>query len=505
MSAEEEESAVNTKTYANVDDIFGDSDSDDDIRGAGGGGNDDDAFGSDDDGASSKKKRLSKGNDKSKKLKSSKKEKSSGDKGDLKIKKKKKDKGEKKRKNSEGGEYDGSSSSKSKRAKTNDGADKGEDYSEYRDEGGEYDSDKEVIRTADDENFLEDDDDDLLAGVVKEYGQDNENFDDEAPHPSSKSKGGKKGPRTNADGSLYVNPKATDVFSQTLQSMKKKKVAALTDVDKKKIAEEFLKVMDTANKNDDIAFLSKPPLPAMNKLNLLKKVQDMVSVKDMQDTLLDYDILGVLSDWILPKKDNTLPSHTIRTAVYNMLYILPAHSDHLKRKQGESQRTIGRTVMDIFRHKSETKENKLLLKKIIEKWSRPIFSKASDARSADKASNEELQHVVQSQLNVRMQSALNNEKHNNFNDVINKNNNNNVNSDAYAGSRARCPHSGGFLYTVKPESKKIIDYQTITSHDDGRKGLLKKMNDMKNANRSGFGKKDNTRSDDMQSTGRNKA
>ena len=65
--------------------------------------------------------------------------------------------------------------------------------------------------------------------------------------------------------------------------MKKKKVAELTDVDKKKIAEEFLKVMDTANKNDDIAFLSKPPLPAMNKLNLLKKVQDMVSVKDMQD------------------------------------------------------------------------------------------------------------------------------------------------------------------------------------------------------------------------------
>lgn len=148
-----------------------------------------------------------------------------------------------------------------------------------------------------------------------------------------------------------------------------------------------------------------------------------------------------------------------------------------------------------------TQSDKLLLKSIIEKWSRPIFSKQSDARSADLSGNAELQIVVSDQIKIRAQNAVSNKATTeSFEDAMKKR----PGADAYSDTRASRPYSAGFLYTVKPESK-VLNQTDRNSHDDGRKNMLKKMNDMKNANRSGVGKKEVKSTMEMQSTGRNKA
>lgn len=294
--------------------------------------------------------------------------------------------------------------------------------------------------------------------------------------------------------------KAKGVFEETLAGMKKKKVAEISDVQKQEVVTRFLKQMDQAAKDDDAAFARKEP--AVHKLNILKKVQDMVGVKDLQGTLLDFDVLGVLSDWVSPKSDNTLPSHTIRTAVYHMLDILPTQSEHLKRKQDGTQRTVGMVVMSLYRHKQETRENKAVLRALIEKWSRPIFRKGADARSKDYSGNDELHAVVNAQLAQRAQAHAGSvQTAVSFDDAITQRSA----SDAYAGSRARCPFSGGFLYTAKPQSKNVVNAEQSSTHDQVRRDMLKKMSDMKNANRSGFGRKENKNTMEMEKTGRNKA
>ncbi len=133
--------------------------------------------------------------------------------------------------------------------------------------------------------------------------------------------------------------------------------------------------------------------PAVNKINLLPRVEAVVAVKALQGTLLDFDILGVFADWICVKKDKSLPSHTVRTSVYKMLNDLPCQSDHLKRRNEGAAHTIGMVIMSLYKHKEETKENKRFLKTIIEKWSRPIYNKTSDVRSANLVGNVELQQA----------------------------------------------------------------------------------------------------------------
>jgi hypothetical protein len=482
-----------TQNYE-LKDLFGESSDEDEIRGKSGGGNDDD-FGSDsDDGAPAKKSgsRLLKGGSSKK---SSDKEKRKAERKAEKAKKGKKEKKSSKRSRSDSNEDSHKISKKSKQEKE-------VDNSKYADDGDAYDSDDDIVATAEDDDFIVAEDGEL-AGVVSEYANDNQNFQDERPedYGIGKPKKSKKGGGSSS--SDRVSTKANDVFSQTLAGMKKAKVQELTDADKQRVATEFLKIMGTAALKDDAAYEAKQP--ATHKLNMLKKVQDMVGVRTMQATLLDFDLLGVLSDWITPKAaDNTLPSHTIRTAVYQMLSLLPCQSDHLKRKSDATGRTIGMTIMALFRHKSETRENKLMLKAIIEKWSRPIFRKQSDARSADLSGNVELQQVVRDQIKIRAEKAAAvaaDGSNVSFDDAIN----NRGATEANAQARARTVFSAGFLYTARPESKVTINREANSANDDNRKNMLKKMNDMKNANRSGVGKKEVKSTMDMAQTGRNKA
>lgn len=261
-----------------------------------------------------------------------------------------------------------SSSSSSSKKPT--GVDEKGDEAE-RNSGDEYDSGDDIQRTAADDRFIDEDDD--LAGVAGEYDAEEQVFDDERPDDYDKKKA--KTGRGSAGGSGGGGSrKSSDPFTETLDSMQKPKAVLMSEAEKDKITERLLQRMHEAWVKDEALF--KQGEPAVNKLQLLKSVQQVVAVKALQHNLLEKDILGSFKDWIEPKRDasKTLPSLTVRTAVYNMLAKLPCQTDHLKRTEGD-KKPIGYTILALRKHKMETPENKRALKELMEKWCRPVFRK----------------------------------------------------------------------------------------------------------------------------------
>ena len=238
--------------------------------------------------------------------------------------------------------------------------------------GDEYDSGEDVQRTAEDDKFI--DDDDEQADVAGEYDQEEQVFDDERPDDY-----GKKGKSKNSGrggSSEGGSRRSSDPFSETLEAMKKPKAVLMSEAEKDKITERLLHRMHDAFLKDEALF--KQGEPAIHKLQMLRTVQQMVAVKALQHNLLEKDILGAFKDWIEPKRDasKTLPSLTVRTAIYDMLAKLPCQTDHLKRTEGD-KKPIGYTILALRKHKQETPENKRALKELMEKWCRPVFRKVN--------------------------------------------------------------------------------------------------------------------------------
>lgn len=289
------------------------------------------------------------------------------------IKSKKEKKYKKKRKEKSGGDEKikkhregSSSSSSSMKASTED-----KSSNPDRNSGDEYDSGDDAKHTEADDNFIDEDDD--LAGVAGEYNQEEQVFNDERPDDYRKEKT-KKSSRNSEGGGSSSSRKAGDPFSQTLDYMKKPKEGLMSEAEKDKITEQLLHRMHDAFIKDDIAF--KEGKPAVYKLQMLKVVQQVVAIKTLQHNLLEKDILGAFKDWIEPKRDaaKTLPSLSVRTAIYEMLGKLPCQTDHLKRTSGNNK-PIGHIIFALKKHDMETRENKILLRQLMDKWSRPVFRK----------------------------------------------------------------------------------------------------------------------------------
>ena len=252
------------------------------------------------------------------------------------------------------------------------GVDEKGDEAEKGNSGDEYDSGEDVQRTAADDRFIDEEDD--LAGVAGEYDAEEQVFDDERPDDYDKKKA--KSGRSSGGVSSGGSRKSSDPFTETLDSMQKPKAVLMSEAEKDKITERLLQRMHEAWLKDENLF--KQGEPAVHKLQLLRSVQQVVAVKALQHNLLEKDILGSFKDWIEPKRDasKTLPSLTVRTAVYNMLAKLPCQTDHLKRTEGD-KKPIGYTILALRKHKMETPENKRALKELMEKWCRPVFRKVS--------------------------------------------------------------------------------------------------------------------------------
>lgn len=116
--------------------------------------------------------------------------------------------------------------------------------------------------------------------------------------------------------------------------------------------------------------------PAIHRLRMLSRVQDVLSKRKLHNDLLDSGLLGVLKAWIEPMPDGTLPNTRLRNSVLNMLGALPIDCSFEDRREQLKRSGLGKVVMFLSKLPDETTENKRLAHSLVERWSRPILASA---------------------------------------------------------------------------------------------------------------------------------
>lgn len=119
--------------------------------------------------------------------------------------------------------------------------------------GDEYDSGEDIQKTAEDENFIDENDD--LDDIRGEYDAEDQNFDDERPEDYRPKKSKHQSSKKGGDGSSSSGgAKADDPFSKTLAAMKKPKAKEMTELEKDRLSENLLRQMSAAQLNDEECF-----------------------------------------------------------------------------------------------------------------------------------------------------------------------------------------------------------------------------------------------------------
>jgi len=333
--------------------------------------------------------------------------------------------------------------------------------------GDSYDSDSNFQRTKEDNDFIDVDGDDEDA-INELYSE--QHFDDERPDGSDDDEDGGHRSKKRKVGEYSNRRKSPDAVSDdengegepenpimaAVHKMKKKKREQKKLGDLEEEAKEFISKMEHCADEDLEAI--KVKRPATKKLAFLPAVVEMLTRRDMMRLLLDMDVLAACKRWIQPLPNGTLGNVTVRNRIIETVTAMSGDQGIVAHDLKRSD--FGKVVMGLYMHPQETPTLKRQLKKLIERWSRPIFQKSGNMK--------DLEHVHGSRGGQGL-AAMNRAHHAAAAAMASTSTSNtkrsaqqDLNSLIASGAkgthekalnRVRVPFSTGFQYTVRPQNK----------------------------------------------------
>jgi len=160
---------------------------------------------------------------------------------------------------------------------------------------------------------------------------------------------------------------------------KRKNIDIINDADD--IIADMITLMKQAA-DDDFNY-NKEKKPATCKLKLLPMIEAPLRKIDYRESLLESGILSVITDWLTPLPDRSLPNIRVREVMLRALMDFNISDTERLKASG-----IGKAVMYLYKHPKETKENKAFAQRLIQAWSRPIFNNDTDFHSISKEERE---------------------------------------------------------------------------------------------------------------------
>ncbi|XP_023341230.1 protein IWS1 homolog [Eurytemora carolleeae] len=182
---------------------------------------------------------------------------------------------------------------------------------------------------------------------------------------------------------------------------KKKDIDVINDNDDA-IAKMIADMRIAAKEDRDLNIIGKP---ATKKMGMFKNVLHNLQKVELQLAFIEANLLSVMTDWLAPMPDKSLPHINIRTEFLKMLKNMKIEDTTRLKESG-----IGKAVMYLYRHPREDRHNKILAGHIINEWARPIFKKETDMSRLTKDERREKDADMAARLGRKKKRKLENEE-----------------------------------------------------------------------------------------------